>query len=757
MAIVMAIVMGAIVMGAIVPSVNAGPYEDALAARERGDHRPMYRLMRKFAERGVAEAQSQLGLLYHSGQGVTENPAEALRWFRKAADQGHAFAQYSVGLYYGTGRGGVTQDNAEAVRWYRKSAEQGFVVAQSILGTMYVDSKGVTRNLYEAFRWYRKAAEQGDVTAQRNLGTMYHFGQGTVQDYAVAVRWYRSAAEKDDAKAQNGLGYLYANGLGIARNDAAAVYWYRRAAEQGLAGAQRNLARGYEFGRGVIQDYFEAARWFRKAAEQGLVEAQFDLASLYFNGKGVTQDYSEARHWFRLAAEQGYAGAQNDLGAIYHNGLGVTQNYSEAVRWLRLAAEQGLDKAQFNLGLNYQDGLGVTQDHAVAASWFRKAAEQGNTDSQFTLAYMYGNGMGVTLDYVEAHKWSSIAAANGDTEAAAFRDNLEREYMTSTQFAESRRLARSWLTEEQIAALPPKQQTAVRPQRSELERILNSEQNIALMQTGLEVLEYDPGPVDGVLGPKTRAAIRGFQAEYGLQVTGAISGELVMAVRQALENYLDEARAEQEEREPELYATGTGFIVSSERHILTNDHVVDECVEVRIAPALAATVVARDEASDLALLKISAGEAGAVATFRQGRGIRPGDDVVVVGYPLRSYLASEMHVTTGSVSALAGPGDDRRLIQITAPVQPGNSGGPVLDSTGNVVGVVMAKLDALKVALATGDIPQNVNFAVAAGTARAFLDTQDVPYETAPSTNELKPADVAAKARRFTVLIECWN
>lgn len=754
----------AFLMLATAPSVHADVYRDALAASKRGDHGPLYRLARKNAEQGVALAQFYVGLSFQTGQGVTQDYSEALRWFRKAAEQGHAMAQYTVGLYYGLGQGGVTQDYAEALRWYRKAAEQNLAEAHSILGTMYVDGKGVTQDFYEAFRWFRKAAEQGNAAAQRDLGIMYQYGQGTVQDYAVAGRWYRKAAEQDDAKAQNGLGYLYVKGLGVARDDAAAVHWFRRAAEQGLAGAQNNLARRYKFGRGVTRNYAAAARWFRKAAEQGHEESQFDLASLYYNGYGVAQDYLEARRWFRLAADQGNAKAQNDLGIIFQNGLGVTQDYFEAIYWFRLAVGQGYNKAQFNLGLIYYDGHGVTQDYAVAASWFQKAAEQSNTDSQYSLAYMYGNGLGVTLDYVEAHKWYSIAAANGDTEAAKFRDDLEREHLTSVQFAEARRRARPWLTEEQVTALPPKQQAAEHSQRSELERILNSEKNIALMQTGLEVLEYDPGPVDGMLGPKTRAAIRAFQAEHGLQSTGAISGELVVAVRQALENRLDEALAERDEapaeqieREPELYSTGTGFVVSGVRHVLTNDHVVDECVEVRIAPALAATVVARDEASDLALLKITAEEAGAVASFRQGRGIRPGDDVVVGGFPLQSYLASEMHVTTGSVSALAGPGDDRRFFQITAPVQPGNSGGPVLDSSGNVVGVVMAKLDAIKIAYATGDIPQNVNFAVGAGTARAFLDTHDVPYETAPSTDELKPADVAAKARRFTVLIECWN
>jgi len=80
-----------------------------------------------------------------------------------------------------------------------------------------------------------------------------------------------------------------------------------------------------------------------------------------------------------------------------------------------------------------------------------------------------------------------------------------------------------------------------------------------------------------------------------------------------------------------------------------------------------------------------------------------------------------------------------------------------LDLSGNVVGVVVAKLDAIKVANITGDIPQNVNFAVSAWGARAFLDAYNVPYETAPSEPILAARDVAAQAREFTVLVECWK
>ena len=207
----------------------------------------------------------------------------------------------------------------------------------------------------------------------------------------------------------------------------------------------------------------------------------------------------------------------------------------------------------------------------------------------------------------------------------------------------------------------------------------------------------------------------------------------------------------------ERKSTGSGFRVTDRGHVLTNAHVVRECAEVRISPNGTVQVAARDNSSDLALLQAPAGTAHVAARFRQGRGIRPGANILVVGYPLRGLVASGTNVSTGAVSALAGPGDDRSLIQITAPVQPGNSGGPVLDTGGNVVGVVVGKLDAMKVAKSTGDIPQNVNFAVSAGAVRAFLDDEGIPYETAPSDEAVEPVEVAATAMKYTVLVECWN
>lgn len=201
--------------------------------------------------------------------------------------------------------------------------------------------------------------------------------------------------------------------------------------------------------------------------------------------------------------------------------------------------------------------------------------------------------------------------------------------------------------------------------------------------------------------------------------------------------------------------TGSGFRVSTDGHILTNAHVVRGCSEVRAPAGMPVRVVAYG-AADLALLESSSTSPDAVAAFRQGRGIRSGAGVVVVGHPFDGMPAAEASVSAGIVSALAGPGDDRRLIQITAPVQPGNSGGPVLDSAGNVIGVVLTRLNAHEFARDMG-YPQTVNFAVAAGAARAFLNAESVPYLTAPSQTTLPTDQVATTGKRFTVLVECWN
>lgn len=207
----------------------------------------------------------------------------------------------------------------------------------------------------------------------------------------------------------------------------------------------------------------------------------------------------------------------------------------------------------------------------------------------------------------------------------------------------------------------------------------------------------------------------------------------------------------------QVESTGTAFFVSETGHLVSNHHVIEGCRRLRIVIGGAyhpVSVVGVDVELDVALLSWR-GTPSHMARFREGRFVRAGDPVVAVGYPLRGLLADEATVTTGTISAMAGIGNDRRFLQISAPVQAGNSGGPLLDESGRVVGVVVAKLDAARVFEITGDLPQNVNFAINGQLLTDFLNTNGVDYRTSAISTSYAPADVAADARQFTVPIEC--
>ncbi len=199
---------------------------------------------------------------------------------------------------------------------------------------------------------------------------------------------------------------------------------------------------------------------------------------------------------------------------------------------------------------------------------------------------------------------------------------------------------------------------------------------------------------------------------------------------------------------------GSGFYVTAQGHILTNNHVVEGCKTLATRDGKPLVVVDRDARSDLALLKADT-TPDVVATFRTGQAPKSGDAVVVFGYPLPDILSSEGNVSTGVLSATAGLEDDIRFIQISAPVQPGNSGGPLMDASGHVIGVVVAKLDALRIAHLTGDVPQNINFAVHWSEVRAFLDREGITYRKALSSSASETNIIASEAKRFSVRIDC--
>ena len=206
-----------------------------------------------------------------------------------------------------------------------------------------------------------------------------------------------------------------------------------------------------------------------------------------------------------------------------------------------------------------------------------------------------------------------------------------------------------------------------------------------------------------------------------------------------------------------LIGTGTGFVVNK-HYVVTAEHVLEDCNAVSIRHGnqeIDAQTVARDVSNDLGLIQLQKPIRN-TAKLRGGKRIRLGEMVVNYGYPLVGQLSTSATITEGNINNLSGAGNDSTVLQFDAPTQPGNSGGPLLDSSGNVVGVAIQILSK-KYADATGHIAQNVNFAVKSNIVENFLVSNKVPFEKADSTEELKLPDIAEKAETFTVLVGCWE
>ncbi len=161
------------------------------------------------------------------------------------------------------------------------------------------------------------------------------------------------------------------------------------------------------------------------------------------------------------------------------------------------------------------------------------------------------------------------------------------------------------------------------------------------------------------------------------------------------------------------FSSGTGFFVSAQGHVVTNHHVVEDARElfvIRPGRQDVARLILSDAANDVAVLKIEA--VTRPLPVDPVAGVRRAQDVFTLGYPLITQQGQNQKATFGRVNALAGLQDDVRFLQIDVPIQPGNSGGPLIDQRGAVVGIVTLTLDSVATLKQSGHIPQNVNYAV---------------------------------------------
>ena len=671
-------------------------------------------------------------------------------------------------------------DKLEARRIFDSLAQEDdqFWVALS-LGTIVDQFKGesygstrfeVKANPSEAFDWlkYKVRSGRASYSDYTDIAEALLTGSGTPKDFesaksAVAACYREKKIRENIYCLSSSLSTIASNILTASTSAETSISQTEKQALKSLLGTialeeakdssfigwfyAANLGDQYADGSFGTPDFQQAVEWYRVAANAGSVRSQFKLGYLFSSGEGVAVDGEEAARYYKMAAANGDSTAAHNLGWLYaYSGL-VTKDDVEATNWYRKAAELDDLDAMAQLGKRIAEGLGALENDQEAVRWLTKAAEAGQKFAQYDLAIMLSNGDGVEPNFVAAYKWANLAGASG-VDASSVKSWLVNR-MTRDEVARAQNLSASWKptpledSEARGGTVPDLREGGdAQPDELTLE-----------IQIGLKDLGFLRGSADGIYGPKTRSAIEAFQRQQGVEVNGAVTPQLAVLVGRALQAAPRENGRWSDTEDAK--STGTGFVVSSFGHLVTNAHVVTACKKMTLSNGKLLTLQAYDPTSDLALLNSSSLEAISPLPLRFGNNLEVAEAVAVAGFPLSGLLSPELNVTLGNVSALSGPDGTRSLIQITAPVQPGNSGGPILDESGNVVGVVVSKLDAIAVATLTGDIPQNVNFGISLGELKSFLTKQKVQFATKPASTALKSAEVGKIARGSTFQIQC--
>lgn len=211
-------------------------------------------------------------------------------------------------------------------------------------------------------------------------------------------------------------------------------------------------------------------------------------------------------------------------------------------------------------------------------------------------------------------------------------------------------------------------------------------------------------------------------------------------------------------RKEKGFVSGTGFFVSHDGYLVTNFHVVEGATSITVINPvmkfeLKATLIQADPANDIAILKVDAVTAGIplAASFSGSKG----DEVLTLGYPLVAIQGQEQKATFGRINALSGIGSDIRYSQVDVPIQPGNSGGPLLNDRGEVIGVVTATLNQMTTLKATGSLTQNVNYAIKVDYIVPVLNAAKVNRGSAvpAAASKLEMSKIVALRESSVVLI----
>ena len=667
--------------------------------------------IRQSAESGNHVAQLELNTLLQDQKIRWDEPAQALLEFEKKVTNDDPDAALFLHYFYKNGIG-TRVDIEQSQNWLKKSTEFNHPVAQYLLGVKYLTGNGTEKKPEEAVRLIEKSANKDFPPAQAQLANFYRTGVGGLEvDYKKAFEFAVKADEVNEPDGSVELGVLHEWGMGVPKNSKKAEALFIKASTQGYLEALGFLALNYA----KNDKYSKSLAIANEGEKKGDILSKSVLAAIYYSGFGVEKNFEKARHLATETANKESALGQWILGEIIFESR-KGQNYkAEAVRWWTKAAEQKNVGALNRLGRYYLFDANK-KDAAKSFTFFKEASDLGDEYGKVNVARAYISGDGVEKNSPKAVEILTDLSKKGNAEALS---ELAYCYNRGNGVVKNQAEALVYLYLSNANGANWNEQII-----ADLERRL-SPQSIVLCQQKAEQI---------FLKQK-------YESEEGFQHGGASNAP---------------KSGEPSRKLPE--PAGSGILISKDGLIVTAYHVIENAKGVAVKTSKGAfnvRVLAADKPNDLVLLQIkdAKGEFTA-APLAPSAKVKLGQTVFTLGFPNSALQGFNVKMTKGEISSTSGIQDDPRQFQISVPVQPGNSGGALLDEQGNVIGIVVAKLSETVAKKYTGNTPENVNYAVKSSYVFPLVEqTDSKPLIQREQTPPSKLEDIVESIKDACVMV----
>jgi hypothetical protein len=720
------------------------------------------------AEAGDPVAQCQLAVKIER-----DDPERANKLLLLAAAKGNVDAQLIWGQRLLGGAPGLKADPVKAVFWIQKSATAGNEQAKRQLVRCYVHGIGVAPNLQLAWRWLSLPAPDleadvafrlGEAIVERRVGAdaaqglqlLQHAGQAgsskaltklakikfaeniVAPDYEYILPLLKKAADLGDPEACRLWGLSLLRGEGQDADPEGAFVFLRKAAEMKDSQAACRLYWELNQGKSLRRDPGLAFRLLQGVQRTQDGEVHYLLARCYHYGQGVAVDGPKELTSLETGKKMGSPDCAGALGYAYRQGLlGLPKSPGIASKLYLEAARMGLKSYFFYAA----DAIAETGNRAAYLQILSEGVNAKDPRSMNTFAFLLEKGEPeVPKNPARAFELYSEVAEQGDLYAKAKMGEL---LVDGNGVAEDGPRGVRILREAAVADQPYAQ---------------------VLLAACLSIGKgCDQDMEEAYFWAYLAAAQEKSEAyaKYRDELAGKLSSASRSKITGFCRAWIDKRKAEDRGEDGEkgggnAGGTGSGVIFSGSGLVLTNHHVIAGCRKFTVITSagdkIAASLVASDAKLDVAVLRLSkpfkCAQFPSPPALVSSAGVKSGEKVFTIGHPLAGLLSTEAKYNEGTVSALSGMRDDRNIMQISVPIQPGNSGGPLANSRGEVVGLIVATVNGSALLRQQDILAQNINFAIKADPILAFLRSQDLPTQGGVS-----PSDPVEHVKAYSVKI----